>query len=898
MDNIKVWNKVLTPAQAYAEYAETNAYFVPTGGTGPTWKNYPESPDHPKAIDFDGTNDVARIPHSTALNLGNSGESYSVGLWFKADGVALPHADGMIGKRSDTAGLPAPFMLSIGGNNTVVAQAGSVANFVAITSKKTNLNDNHWHHTEMVRSNNTLSLYIDGMLDTSTTGTIGDGRTTAQVTIGSYSEAPAATEFFNGQLDNVKIYNYARSDAEIKTDYNNPCPGGCGVKLGAQITADGMPSPAGYWKFDDGSGQVAIDSSPNNNDGTLGSATGSDTNDPTWTESGQATGALVFDATNDYVIVDSSSSLNDLSSMSISAWIYPETIGEGGIAGWIVHKASFTAPSNGWQFYTLLNDNLGFEADFDGPGDSDLVVYSAAGSLPLSTWSHVVVTWDGSASASNVHMYLNGGELTKDTATDGVGSRVTDAAQDLQIGTDSGTNFSFDGTIDELKVYEAVLSQEQIMLDYNNKKPVLELKMNENAGEVAYNSQGAHIPKNPLGWWKMDEATSGNCTGTVSDFGSGGNNGTCQNTIPYATGKIGGSLNFDGTADYVDLGSATDLDGATSMTVSAWIYKEEDGNFPTHDGIFARGTTVQRTPWIWGNLGTQTLQTQFETTTGGISDCNVASGTITANAWSHVALRWDGSTCQFYVNGTTSGSSDTTTGNTLVNTDGSNFIGYINGFDYWNGKADNVKIWNSALTPQQIYAEYAETNAYFQNMDAATDWVVSPSGRALDFDGSNDFLDIQDSAQFETSQLTVEAWVRPETQGAWERIVWKSRGTGEIGWGLRIRDANKPGAWYYNSAGTKTAVYAVNAVLNNNQWQHLAFTYDGSTFKLYLNGQQIETQSDSDTPGNVDSTLRVGAKSATEYLFDGQIDDVKMYNYARSADEVKTDFNNGVAKFN
>jgi hypothetical protein len=91
--------------------------------------------------------------------------------------------------------------------------------------------------------------------------------------------------------------------------------------------ADITTGLVGQWKFDESSGSTtAADSSGSGNTGTL-------TNMATSTAwvSGQIGNALEFDGTNDYVNAGSASNLDDLSVMTVSAWIYPHTLGEGNL---------------------------------------------------------------------------------------------------------------------------------------------------------------------------------------------------------------------------------------------------------------------------------------------------------------------------------------------------------------------------------------------------------------------------------------------------------------------------------------------------------------------------------------------------------------------------------------
>lgn len=89
------------------------------------------------------------------------------------------------------------------------------------------------------------------------------------------------------------------------------------VKAQADITT-GL---VGHWKFDEGAGTTANDSSGNNNTGTLSGAV--------WTIQGRFGQALVFDGINDWVTINDAPSLDLTTGMTIEAWVYPTAHGAG-----------------------------------------------------------------------------------------------------------------------------------------------------------------------------------------------------------------------------------------------------------------------------------------------------------------------------------------------------------------------------------------------------------------------------------------------------------------------------------------------------------------------------------------------------------------------------------------
>lgn len=225
----------------------------------------------------------------------------------------------------------------------------------------------------------------------------------------------------------------------------------------ANATTTEVADRKGHWKFDENTGTSTADASGNGNTGTLSTF---GTGNPTWA-TGNIGSALTFDAADDVVTVGSGATLDDLPAITIAAWIKPNTVGEGGSPGRIVHKGTTTSPTAGWQFVTQATNSIAFAVDH---GTTDLNRVSAANALgtTLGVWKHVVVTWTGSATATNIKLYVDGVETAYSTTTDGGAARVSDAASSVFIGNDNTGVRTFDGALDDVRIYNRVLSSTEL----------------------------------------------------------------------------------------------------------------------------------------------------------------------------------------------------------------------------------------------------------------------------------------------------------------------------------------------------------------------------------------------------------------------------------------------------
>src|SRR3989344_4064698 len=197
----------------------------------------------------------------------------------------------------------------------------------------------------------------------------------------------------------------------------------------------------GHWKFDEGTGTTATDSSGSGNTGTL-------TNGPTWT-TGKIEGALSFDGVDDHVNAGNPTSLNLSSSLTLSAWIYPN-----GLTG---DRDIITKVGGGADYYFQVSNNqlhVGF-----ANGGSWYSHSTTNASMPLSTWTHVAGIFDDSANILTI--YINGVQQGSQTVT---AVRMS-SADPVHIGM-GWPNQSWNGRLDEARIYNRALTASDIQTLY------------------------------------------------------------------------------------------------------------------------------------------------------------------------------------------------------------------------------------------------------------------------------------------------------------------------------------------------------------------------------------------------------------------------------------------------
>ena len=161
----------------------------------------------------------------------------------------------------------------------------------------------------------------------------------------------------------------------------------------------------------------------------------------------------------------------------------------------------------------------------------------------------------------------------------------------------------------------------------------------------------------------------------------------------------------------------------------------------------------------------------------------------------------------------------------------------------------------------------------------------------MSFDGTNDYVEMSDSPSLDiTDKITVSAWIYQKSRANYEGIASKyGDGAGLNSYLLYIAEMGKPcflitsaGSIYHNDQAGNTD----NVPLN--QWSHLAGTFDGRYVKIYRDGELKHTK-DIGRFVKIDTTAQpvwIGRYGNTQY-FSGSIDDVRIYDRALSAEEIR-----------
>lgn len=190
---------------------------------------------------------------------------------------------------------------------------------------------------------------------------------------------------------------------------------------------------------------------------------------------------LIFSGASDCVEFTDADSLDPVNTLSVTAWVKPTSLGPSN-GGRVADKEGGTGqswgflmgPTNGIRFFinnTLYNSSLNV--------------------IRLGVWQHVAGTFDKDAGSNQIKFYVNG--VAAGTATRSTAFTANSAA--LRIGNNSANSRNFDGKLDEIKVYNRVLSPTEITDEFNGNNSstsglVLYTKFDEGSGSAAIDSSG------------------------------------------------------------------------------------------------------------------------------------------------------------------------------------------------------------------------------------------------------------------------------------------------------------------------------------------------------------------------------------------------------------------------
>jgi len=477
MDGLVGWWKMDEGAGATTADATGNGNTGTRSGTTlPTWVTTGKIND---ALTFSGgatgtTASYVSVPDVASLRLAGS---WTASVWINLS--SLPGAGVGLSAlaRTSTAGDQNYGIYIDNGNSTPATSPSFAIIFGAVGGSlyyayapTLAISTGTWYLVTGTWDGTTLTLYVNGA---SVASSVPAGVPSSATGPGLYigGDPCCSTDYFPGTIDDARIYNRALSAAEVGQLYG-------GSSCGPAAPSSNL---VGWWKFDDASSgttpTTAADSSGNGH-------TGTNNGSPTWTASGKINNALTFNGSNTYVTMGNVTAMNGLTQITVSAWIKSSSSGANPTEKHIVDKSACDAALNGGPFELLISGFTAGKAMFDiyPNGGSPNALFSGESTTNVDdgNWHFLVGMYDGSVES----LWVDGLKQN----SNGLVVTMTSTSYVVDIGgycngAGVGGGLIYNGTIDDVRVYNVALSAAQIAALYNSASPTY-----HGEGDLMYNS--------------------------------------------------------------------------------------------------------------------------------------------------------------------------------------------------------------------------------------------------------------------------------------------------------------------------------------------------------------------------------------------------------------------------
>ena len=545
--------------------------------------------------------------------------------------------------------------------------------------------------------------------------------------------------------------------------------------------------------------------------------------------------------------------------VTFEGWVYPT------VAGYAPIFEENTGGSNGEQmFYITTGQILVFEQR-NTHGYGSTIGLSTTLTAPVGVWTHVAL----SLTSQGPRIFVNGVQ----SATDSTLRYWNNAARSLYIGV-SGYGGTFTGYMSNLRITRGVIYPSNFT---PSTTPLLALPQTSFLICQSNRIIDASLSNNSL-----------TKTGSLKVFAA-----HPFTTVLQAGTQYYGAY-FDGTGDYLSTAvGLTSLDLTSGdFTLECWVYNSGAG---AERYLFSqRGAS---SGWEFRINATNLCQFFY---TGGSS--LTSTGTITGSTWTHLAVTRSGTTVRIFINGALDSSATFSNGTSAAGSYGL-YIGYgTTGGGYMLGCISNARInkgqalYTAAFTPATSPLTTTSQGATAGNVELLTcqsSTIIDNSSNAFAitangdtktvaqspfvpayysgyFNGSTDYLTLASNAAFGfgTGDFTVEMWFNVTTKGV--QWIFDTRDNGNTSQARFNISVNSNNSMYPVVAVGTTNVITSSIQVTGGQWYHMAVTRSGTSLKLFLNGVQAGSATNSTDVGASASPC-IGTVGDARGTYDGYL---------------------------
>jgi len=400
------------------------------------------------------------------------------------------------------------------------------------------------------------------------------------------------------------------------------------------------------------------------------------------------TANMTFNGTNAYMTIARSSSMSPTAGISQEVWFkYDSALTN-------IHFIGLQYGSSYGNSYGIWSETTNLIAGVNISGT--LNYFSSSVSFVLNTWYHCVHTYDGSIQK----LYLNGNLLNSlatsgSIAYDSNNTLVTIGSDFQGAGYNSGVSWFLNGKLAQVRIYDRALSSDEVNQNYNSTKKRYSPDENIVTNGLVFNSDSGRPSSYPG-------------TGTaIYDLSGSGYTGTLTNG-PAFSSLNGGLISFDGSNDYINISSTNMLTfGTNPFTIDFWIYTTSGSGIRTILSNYSDYNTDYSTYFYMGiytyEVLSMTNKVLLLDSTGNFIN-NSFGADITTNQWTHVAFTRSGNDLNCYKNGVLVSSA--TKSNNFSGSRASKIGGGVASIAAFPGYLPSTKIYNRALTAQEVLQNY------------------------------------------------------------------------------------------------------------------------------------------------------------------------------------------------
>ena len=786
---------------------------------------------------------------------------------------------GIISSVYDTGWIESGYGLLLNGNGGIYlgVTTSSSKRINYLRSEANSLPLNEWHHIAGTYDGQQMKIYIDGVEKAkqaiSSPSISYDPEN--DLRIGMYKDNDE-TFAFKGKITEARIWNIARTQAEIQKDLNRRLVG----------NEAGL---VGYWPLDEGSGNIAKDKTSRSNQGTIDGAT--------WQQQTLFPSALAFDGIDDYIDI-SPETIPVGNEITISFWA------KGGSRLPQQTAVIEALSDNNYRILCIhlpwSNSIVYFDcgSDISQPSDNFDRIYKAIQPAEYKDeWVHWAFVKN--ATTGEMKIYRNGAlwhsENNKKTPLP--------KTKKVQIGRYArSASAYYNGVLAELCIWNKARNEAEIKADMNKS-----LIGNE-AGLFAY--------------WPLNEGTGNIANERANNSNQATINGAIwqQNTSLATieqTLQLKSTLRF--SQDFVEVKDP--FENNKEFTICLWVKPSVINNGNWH-GLLGKSRDKYLKPSLWLAPDKSGLACESYDTAGKQFRYVFDNFFPASNQWVHIAWVKRGTEYKLYRNGELLATKPAPE-SFYNNSETGYWLGRVDSF--WPGEIAETSIWNHALSDVEIKGVMRDRLTgnelglidYWPLNEAAgkivNDLALQKNNGTINgaiwkvqefiklsylandenfirsplrFDGQNDYIVLPETNIDYSQGFTIEAWVYYNSFQSWSRII--DFGNGPDKDNIIFANTSNGLALDIKTGASGQRIIAENS-LEIGKWTHLAGTIDAAgNCRLYKHGKEI-ISGKLQLPSNVNRTVNYIARSnwTNDSYFDGRMAEVRLWNRPRSAEELQ-----------